>query len=66
MIYDQLNIIYYQRKIDYYMHDFDYNYASCTNKLIINKDGGGEDYEYDASGCLIRDDYNGIANVSVW
>ncbi len=32
------------------MHDFDYNYASCTNKLI-NKDGGGEDYEYDASGC---------------
>ncbi len=48
------------------MHDFDYNYASCTNKLIINKDGGGEDYEYDASGCLIRDDYNGIANVSVW
>lgn len=36
------------------MHDFDYNYASKTNKLL-NTDGGGNDYTYYPNGNLQKD-----------
>ena len=36
------------------MHDFDYNYASKTNKLL-NTDGGGNDYIYYPNGNLQKD-----------
>ena len=44
------------------LHDYSYNYITNSNKLV-NYDGSGEDFDYDASGNLQKDDNKGITGI---
>ena len=48
-----------------YLHNLTYSYISGTNKLM-NRDGSGTDYTYDASGNLLTDTYNSITATTYY